>query len=172
VESKIEMRPETKYFCLTEQTSNYLQKYIIIRKRKIFVGEKTTQDVIALLKKHKEEKFILPCSNVGKSEIAEFLQENKYNYTEAIIYKTVPSNLSDISKLNYDMIAFFSPTAVDSLLTNFPNFKQNKIRIAAFGLATAKAIRNAGLTLDIEAPTAEAPSMTGAIELYIKKTNK
>lgn len=171
-ESKIEMPAQTKYFCVTEQTANYLQKYIVLRKRKIFVGEKTAHDLIAILKKHKGEKIIFPCSNGNRGELVEFLQHNDYNYTEAIIYNTVPSDLSAISKLNYDIIAFFSPSALDSLLFNFPQFKQNKTRLAAFGAATAKAIRDAGFILDIEAPTPEAPSMTSALEFYVKKANK
>lgn len=170
-ESKIEIPADMKYFCISEQTSNYLQKYIVIRKRKIFTGSKTANDLIEILKKHKNEKYIFPCSNIRKEDIPVFLQDNGYRFTEAIIYKTVASDLSDLANVNYDIIAFFSPSGINSLFVNFPDFQQNNTRIAAFGPTTAKAVRDAGLRLDIEAPLPNAPSMTGALELYIKKAN-
>lgn len=170
-ESKVELPPDMKYFCISEQTSNYLQKYIVIRKRKIFTGSRTANDLIEILKKHKNEKYIFPCSNIRKEDIPEFLENNGYTYTEAIIYKTVASDLSDLADVNYDIIAFFSPSGINSLFVNFPDFVQNNTRIAAFGPTTAKAVRDAGLRLDIEAPLPNAPSMTGALELYIKKAN-
>ncbi|MCG8319086.1 MAG: uroporphyrinogen-III synthase [Cytophagales bacterium] len=170
-ESKIEMPNDMKYFCISEQTANYLQKYIVIRKRKIFTGTRTAADLIEILKKHRNEKYIFPCSNIRKDDIPNFLKNDGYNYTEGIIYKTVASDLSDLADVNYDVIAFFSPSGINSLFVNFPDFKQNNTRIAAFGPTTAKAVREAGLNLDIEAPLPNAPSMTGAIELYIKKAN-
>ncbi|MCS6824518.1 MAG: uroporphyrinogen-III synthase [Cytophagaceae bacterium] len=170
-EAKIEVPADMKYFCVTNQTANYLQKYIVIRKRKIFVGERTAKDLEEILKKHKDEKFLFPCSNIRKDELPMFLKENGFQFSEAVIYKTVASDLSDLANMKYDMIAFFSPSGVQSLLTNFPDFKQNKTRIAAFGPTTAKAVLEAGLILDIEAPLPNAPSMAGAIELYIKKVN-
>ena len=170
-EMKIEIPADMKYFCISEQTANYLQKYITIRKRKIFTGSKTAQDLIEILKKHKNEKYIFPCSNIRKNDIPDFLTENKFNFTEAIIYHTVASNLSDLANVNYDIIAFFSPSGINSLFVNFPKFQQNKTRIAAFGPTTAQAVREAGLTLDIEAPMPNAPSMTGALEEYIKAAN-
>lgn len=170
-ENKIEMPAEMKYFCISEQTANYLQKYIVIRKRKIFTGKKTASDLFEVLKKHKSEKFLFPCSNIRKDDIPNFLKENEYDYSEAVLYKTVASDLSDLKEVNYDMIAFFSPSGVNSLFVNFPEFKQNKTRIAAFGPTTAKAVTDAGLILDVQAPLPDAPSMTGAIELYIKKVN-
>ncbi|QSE98336.1 uroporphyrinogen-III synthase [Fulvivirga lutea] len=170
-ELKIEMPADMKYFCISEQTANYLQKYIIIRKRKIFTGHRTAGDLIEILKKHKNEKYLFPCSDIRKDDIPEFLGQNGYNYSEAIIYRTVASDLSDLENVYYDILAFFSPSGINSLLVNFPDFKQNKTRIAAFGPTTAKAVRDAGLILDIEAPLPNAPSMTGAIELYIKKAN-
>jgi uroporphyrinogen-III synthase len=169
---KIEVPPDMKYFCISEQTSNYLQKYIVIRKRKIFTGERTAQDLIELLKKHKNEKYIFPCSNIRKDDIPDFLEQNEYKYSEAIIYKTVASDLSDLEDVKYDILAFFSPSGINSLLVNFPEFKQNNTRIAAFGPTTAKAVEDNDLILDIQAPLPNAPSMTGAIELYIKKANK
>jgi uroporphyrinogen-III synthase len=170
-ESKLEVSPEMKYFCISEQTANYLTKYIVIRKRKIFVGQKTAKDLEEVLKKHKGEKFLYPCSDIRKDDIPSYLEKNGFTYSEAVIYKTVASDLSDLASVNYDVIAFFSPSGVNSLFVNFPEFKQKNTRIAAFGPTTAQAVRDAGLILDIEAPHPNAPSMTGAIELYVKKAN-
>lgn len=170
-ESKVEVPTDMKYFCISEQTANYLQKYIVIRKRKIFTGERTARDLFEILKKHKKEKLLFPCSDIRKDDIPNFLKENGYNYNEAIIYRTVASDLSDLADVNYDIIAFFSPSGINSLFENFPDFKQNKTRIAAFGPTTSKAVKDAGLVLDIQAPLPNAPSMTGALDLYIKKAN-
>lgn len=170
-ELKIEMPADMKYFCISEQTANYLQKYIIIRKRKIFTGHRTAVDLLEILKKHKNEKYLFPCSDIRKDDIPDFLKNNDFNHSEAVIYRTVASDLSDLEDVYYDILAFFSPSGINSLLVNFPDFKQNKTRIAAFGPTTAKAVREAGFELDIEAPLPNAPSMTGAIELYIKKAN-
>lgn len=171
IELKIEMPADMKYFCISEQTSNYLQKYIVIRKRKIFTGLKTTQDLLEILKKHKNEKYLFPCSDIRKNDIPDFLQDNGFDFAEAIMYHTVASNLSDLQNVFYDVLAFFSPSGINSLIVNFPDYKQNTTRIAAFGPTTAKAVHDAGLLLDIEAPLPNAPSMTGALELYIKKSN-
>ena len=170
-ENKVEIPSDMKYFCISEQTANYLQKYIVIRKRKIFTGSRTAADLIEVLKKHKNEKYIFPCSNIRKDDIPKFLKENEYNYSEAIIYKTVASDLSDLADIKYDVIAFFSPSGINSLMVNFPDFEQNNTRIAAFGPTTSKAVKDANLILDIQAPLPNAPSMTGALELYIKKAN-
>lgn len=171
-ELKVDVPPDMKYFCISEQTSNYLQKYIVIRKRKIFTGLKTAQDLIEILKKHKNERYLFPCSDIRKNDIPDFLEKNGYDYAEAVMYHTVASDLSHLENVFYDILAFFSPSGINSLLVNFPDFKQNNTRIAAFGPTTAQAVRDAGLILDIEAPLPNAPSMTGAIELYIKKANK
>jgi len=170
-ESKVEIPADMKYFCISEQTANYLQKYIVIRKRKIFTGLRTANDLIEIIKKHKNEKYIFPCSDIRKEDIPVFLEENGFKYTEAIIYKTVASDLSDLENVYYDILAFFSPSGINSLFVNFPDFKQNSTRIAAFGPTTAKAVRDADLILDIEAPLPNAPSMTGALELYIRMAN-
>ena len=170
-ELKIEMPADMKYFCISEQTAYYLQKYIVIRKRKIFTGYRTASDLIEILKKHKNEKYLFPCSDIRKDDIPDFLKKNNYQYSEAIMYRTVASDLSDLEDVYYDIIAFFSPSGINSLYVNFPDFTQNKTRIAAFGPTTAKAVREANLILDIEAPLPNAPSMTGALELYIKKAN-
>ncbi len=169
---KIEMPADMKYFCISDQTANYLQKYIVVRKRKIFTGSRTAQDLIEILKKHKNEKYVFPCSSIRKNDIPDFLSQNGYEHTEAVIYETVASDLSDLDDVYYDIIAFYSPSGINSLLVNFPDFEQNNTRIAAFGPTTAKAVRDASLILDIEAPLPNAPSMTGALELYIKSVNK
>ncbi|MFT6214514.1 MAG: uroporphyrinogen-III synthase [Roseivirga sp.] len=171
-ELKVEIPADMKYFCISEQTANYLQKYIVVRKRKIFTGSRTAQDLIEILKKHKNEKYIFPCSNIRKDDIPSFLADNKYFFTEAIIYETVASDLSDLDEVLYDIIAFYSPSGINSLFVNFLKFEQNDTRIAVFGPTTAQAARDAGLIIDIEAPLPNAPSMTGALELYIKKANK
>ncbi len=170
-ENKLEIPTDMKYFCISEQTANYLQKYIVIRKRKIFTGYRTAQDLIEIIKKHPKEKYVFPCSDIRKGDIPDFLEANKIEFKEAIIYKTVASDLSDLADVNYDIIAFFSPSGISSLFENFPDFKQNKTRIAAFGPTTSKAVQDADLILDIQAPLPNAPSMTGALELYIKKAN-
>ena len=170
-EVKVEVPADMKYFCISEQTANYLQKYITIRKRKIFTGQRTPADLIEVLKKHSSEKFLFPCSNIRKDDIPIFLKDNNFTFSEVILYKTVASDLSDLADIKYDVIAFFSPSGINSLFVNFPDFEQNNTRIAAFGPTTAKAVKDAGLVLDIEAPLPNAPSMTGALELYIKKAN-
>ena len=170
-ESKLEMPADMKYFCISEQTANYLQKYIVIRKRKIFTGHRTAQELIEILKKHRNEKYLFPCSDIRKDDIPDFMVKNGYDFTEAVIYRTVASDLSDLEDVYYDIIAFFSPSGINSLFANFPDFRQNNTRIAAFGPTTAKAVRDNNLVLDIEAPLPNAPSMTGALELYIKRAN-
>jgi len=170
-ELKIEMPADMKYFCINEQTAYYLQKYIVIRKRKIFSGLRDTKDLLEIIKKHKNEKFLFPCSDIRINDIPDFLKENNFKYSEAVIYHTMAANLSDLTDVYYDILAFFTPAGINSLLLNFPDFKQNNTRIAAFGPTTSKAVKDAGLILDIEAPHPNAPSMTGALELYIVKAN-
>ncbi len=169
---KVDIPADMKYFCISEQTANYLQKYIVVRKRKIFTGSRTAEDLIEILKKHKNEKYLFPCSNIRKDDIPKFLEDNGYQFSEAIIYETVASDLSDLDDVYYDIIAFYSPSGINSLFVNFPTFEQKDTRMAVFGPTTAKAATDAGLVLDIEAPQPNAPSMTGALELYIKKANK
>ena len=163
---------EMKYFCTSEAIAYYLQKHVVYRKRKIYFGNNTFQDLIPLIKKHKDEKFLLPSSDVLKPEIPKLLKDAKINYTRAILYNTVSSDLSDLSDVYYDILVFFSPSGIKSLMENFPDFKQNNTRIAAFGSSTHRAIKDAGLRLDIKAPTPKLPSMTMALEDYIKKVNK
>ncbi|MDO7851051.1 uroporphyrinogen-III synthase [Hymenobacter convexus] len=168
-EAKLEMPAEMKYFCISEQTANYLQKYIVLRKRKLFVGERTAADLFEVIKKHKGEKFLYPCSDIRKDDLPVFMRANNLKFSEAVIYRTVASDLSDLAEVKYDCIAFFSPSGISSLFINFPDFVQEGTRIAAFGPTTAKAVIDAGLILDIEAPHPNAPSMTGAIEAYIRR---
>jgi uroporphyrinogen-III synthase len=160
--------PDTmKYFCLSEAIAYYLQKYVLYRKRKIFHGKQKFEDLVPLVKKHKKEKYLLPCSDIHKQEIPSILEENKINYSKAIFYRTVASDLSDLADINYDMLVFFSPSGIESLLKNFPKFKQNETRIAVFGPTTAQAAKDAGFRIDVHAPMQNAPSMTMAIEQYI-----
>jgi uroporphyrinogen-III synthase len=161
-----------KYFCISESTAFYLQKYVVYRKRKIFYGKSTINDLIDVLKKHKKEKFLLPCSDIHKQEISDTLTSFGIEHIKAILYKTVCSDLSDLANVNYDMLVFFSPSGITSLLKNFPKFKQNATRIAAFGATTTQAVTEANLKVDVMAPIPEAPSMTMAIEQYLKKVNK
>ncbi|MFT7036560.1 MAG: uroporphyrinogen-III synthase [Cyclobacteriaceae bacterium] len=165
---KVEIPSTMKYFCISEQMSNYLQKYITVRKRKTYSGSRTAKELIEILKGHPDENFFHACSETSSKEIPDFLESNDYQHTNAIIHRTVSSDLSDLTEVSYDIIAFFSPTDIKSLFSNFPSFKQNDTRIAGFGLSTCNAIREHGLIVDIEAPMPDAPSMTGAIELYIK----
>ena len=166
--------PDTmKYFCLSESTAYYLQKYVLYRKRKIFHGKQSFADLMDVICKHKEERFLLPCSDIYKEEIPDSLDVEKIRYSKAVIYKTVCSNLSDLgADINHDILVFFSPSGLRSLFKNFPKFKQGKSKIAAFGPTTAKAVEEAGLKLDIHAPSPKAPSMTMALEQYIVAANK
>lgn len=160
--------PDTmKYFCISEATAYYLQKYIVYRKRKIFYGKGTFTDLMEVIKKHKDEKFLVPLSDMHKEEIPKKMEQAKIKYTKAIMYRTVREDLSDLSDVNYDVLVFYSPTGIKSLLENFPDFKQNNTQIATFGPKTAKAVKDAGLKVNIKAPTTEAPSMTMAIDQFI-----
>lgn len=171
-EMRVEVPDTMKYFCITEAIALYLQKYITYRKRKIFFPKSKDKDLLDVLAKHKSEKYLFPRSNICSHDIPDFLKKNKYSYTEAVLYRTLCSDLSDLSDVNYDIIAFFSPSGIKSLFENFPDFKQNNTRIAAFGPSTCQAVKDAGLDLNIEAPTEAAPSMKMALEQYIKKVNK
>lgn len=162
--------PETmKYFCMSEAIAYYLQKYIQFRKRKIFFGHSTFNELMESIKKHRGEKFLLPCSDILKPSIPESLDKEKINYSKAIMYRTVCSDLSDLADVKYDMLVFFSPSDIESLFKNFPDFKQNNTRIAVFGSTTAKAVEDAKLRIDVMAPNPKAPSMSMAIELYIQE---
>lgn len=171
-EMRVSIPDSLKYFCVSESIAYYLQKYIVYRKRKVFVGTNNFKGLMELILKHKEEKFLVPLSDMHKPEIPEQLDKNKIKYSIAILYRTICSDLSDLSDVNYDILVFFSPSGIKSLLKNFPDFKQNNTKIAAFGPTTTQAVKKAGLHLDIEAPTSKAPSMTMALEQYITNHNK
>ncbi len=164
--------PDTmKYFCLSEPVALYLQTYVVYRKRKIYVGKKTFTELMPVLKKYKTEKFLLPTSDKLTPEIPDILDELKVEWKQATFYKTVISDLSDLRNVYYDILVFFSPSGIESLLENFPNFEQKDTRIAVFGNTTVKAATERGLRVDIVAPTPETPSMTMALEKYIREAN-
>ncbi|MBC35034.1 MAG: uroporphyrinogen-III synthase [Bacteroidetes bacterium] len=172
-EMRVEVPDTMKYFCISESTAFYLQKYVQYRKRKIFYGKQNFADLIEVIKKHKDEKFLLPCSDIHKASMSRMLEENEISYSKAIIYKTVASNLSKVNIDEYDLIVFFSPSGVASLFKNFPEFNQgDSTLIAAFGPTTTKAVKDSNMKLNIAAPTKTAPSMTMAIEEYILKEVK
>lgn len=162
----------TKYFCQSEAVAFYLQKYVVYRKRKIYVGEKNINDLEAFFQKFKTEKFLLPTSDVLKPSIPDSLNKMGIDWTRLQLYKTVVSDLSDLRNVYYDVLVFFSPSGIESLLKNFPDFEQNETRIAAYGNATVLAADKAKLRIDIKAPTTETPSMTMAIEKYISNKGK
>jgi uroporphyrinogen-III synthase len=166
-ELRITVPDSMKYFCISESTAYYLQKYVVYRKRKIFHGQARFADLIDLIKKHKQETFLLPCSDLLKESIPELLDSTKIKYSKAVMYRTVCSDLSDLSDVKYDVLVFFSPSGIESLFKNFSDFKQEKTRIAAFGPTTTKAAIDAGLRIDISAPNPKAPSMSMAIENFI-----
>jgi|UniRef100_UPI00404998B4 uroporphyrinogen-III synthase len=171
-ELRFDVPADMKYFCISETIALYLQKYIQYRKRKIFFGKQTAADLAEVLKKHTAEKFLYPCSDVAAEETQKFLNNNGYDFKTAVLFHTVCSDLSDLAEVFYDVIAFFSPSSIHSLFINFPGFKQNFTRIAAFGASTHKAVIEHELVMNIPAPTPEAPSMTMALEQYIKQVNK
>ncbi|MGS2762707.1 uroporphyrinogen-III synthase [Sinomicrobium sp. M5D2P9] len=165
--------PDTmKYFCQSEAVAYYLQKYVVYRKRKIYVGKRTFLDLAPMMKKYKDEKFLLPSSDVLKTDVPESLDKLGIDWKRAVLYKTVISDLSDLRDVYYDILVFFSPSGIESLFKNFPDFKQNDTRIAVFGNTTVNAANDAGLRIDIQAPTPETPSMTMALEKYILEANK
>lgn len=171
-ELRFEVPDTMKYFCISEAVAYYLQKYVTYRKRKIFFGKQTIEDLVEILKKHKKEKFLLPCTDILRDKIPETLVNNDIDFSKAILFRTVASDLSDLENVYYDMLVFYSPGGIESLLKNFPDFKQNKTIIAAFGPTTANAIVKNNLRLDLHAPQPNAPSMTGAIELFVKEQAK
>lgn len=165
--------PDTmKYFCQSEAVAYYLQKYVVYRKRKIYVGKRTFTELSPLIKKYKEENFLLPSTDKLKSEVPETLNNLGVAWKQATFYKTVISDLSDLANVYYDVLVFFSPSGIESLFHNFPDFEQNDTRIAVFGNTTMDAVKNSGLRVDISAPTAETPSMTMALKKYIEIANK
>ena len=171
-EMRFKVPDSMKYFCQSEAVAYYLQKYVVYRKRKIYVGKRTFSELIPLIKKFKDEKFLLPSTDKLKPEVPQILNDLGVNWKQATFYKTVISDLSDLADVYYDVLVFFSPSGIDSLFQNFPNFEQNETLIAVFGNTTIKAVEERGLRVDIAAPTPETPSMTMALEKYIAKVNK
>ena len=166
--------PETmKYFCVTEAVALYIQKYVQYRKRKIFFGATgKIEDLIPSIVKHKTEKYLVPMSDVHNDDVKNLLDKNNIQHTEAVMYRTVSNDFTSDEEFDYDMLVFFSPAGVTSLKKNFPDFDQKEIKIGTFGSTTAQAVRDAGLRLDLEAPTVQAPSMTAALDMFIKENNK
>ncbi len=166
--------PETmKYFCVSETIAHYIQKYVQYRKRKIFFGNTGKfDDLLPVILKHKTEKYLIPMSDVHTDEIKNQLDKNKIQHSEAVMYRTVSNDFTAEEAFDYDMLLFFSPAGVASLQKNFPNFDQREIKIGTFGPTTAQAVRDAGLRLDLEAPSLQAPSMPAALDLFIKENNK
>jgi uroporphyrinogen-III synthase len=170
-EMRVKLSPDLKYFCLTEAIANYLQKFIVYRKRKVFVGNRGIDDLSQAIKRNKSEKFLIPCSNLGAKDVCKYLDENELNWQEATMFNTVSSDLSDLSDVTYDILVFFSPQGIESLYDNFPDFKQNNTRIAVFGNSTRRAVEERNLRVNIQAPTEISPSMTAALEQYLQKSN-
>ena len=166
--------PETmKYFCVTEAVALYIQKYVQYRKRKIFFGATgKIEDLLPSIVKHKTEKYLVPMSDVHNDDIRNLLDKNNIQHTEVVMYRTVSNDFGKDESFDYDMLVFFSPAGVTSLQKNFPDFDQKEIKIGTFGSTTAQAVRDAGLRLDLEAPSVQAPSMTAALDMFIKETNK
>jgi uroporphyrinogen-III synthase len=166
--------PETmKYFCTSEQIALYIQKYVQYRKRKVFFGATGKfADLMPSIVKHNSEKYLVPLSDVHTDEIKNALDAKKIQHSEAVMYRTVSNDFTPEEKFDYDMLLFFSPAGIQSLLKNFPEFDQKDMAIGCFGPATAKAVKDAGLRLDLEAPTVEAPSMTAALDKFIAENNK
>ncbi len=172
-ELRVKMSQDTKYFCLTEAVSNYLQKFIVYRKRKVFAGVRTILELKPYLLKHKEtEKFLLPCSNLGSKDVGQFLTENEFDWQEAMMYQSVSSDITDLKDIYYDIIVFFSPLDIQALYDNFPDFEQKETRIAVFGNSTESAVCDKGLFINIKAPAPETPSMTMALGNYLQISNK
>ena len=171
-EMRFKVPDSMKYFCQSEAVAYYLQKYVVYRKRKIYVGKMNFTDLVPLFKKYKEEKYLLPSSDVLKPTVPEALDQLQLDWKRGIFYKTVISDLSDLSDVLYDVLVFFSPSGIESLLKNFPEFKQNNTRLAVFGSSTIRGATGAALRMVIKAPTPETPSMTMALQKYISLENK
>ncbi len=166
-EMRVTVPESMKYFCVSESTAYYLQKYVVYRKRKIFHGKHKFEDLLDVIKKHKQEKFLFPCSDIHNDRVTAKLENLNVKFNKAILYRTVSADLSDLENVYYDLLVFFSPSGIESLLKNFPDFEQNETRIAAFGPTTEKAVKDNGLRMDVYAPLPKSPSMSMAIEQYM-----
>ncbi len=171
-EMRVEIPENIKYFCITETISHYIQKYVQYRKRKVFYGETgKIGDLMPLILKHKNDKYFIPQSDVHSDEFTNMLDAKGINYTCGVMYRTVSTEFAKDELNDYDMLVFFSPSGIQSLLKNFPDYEQGDTAIATFGPATAKSVEEAGLRLDLQAPTPEYPSITAALDAYLKQNN-
>jgi len=170
-EMRIKMSDDTKYFCATEAIANYLQKYINFRKRKVFNGTRSVTELRSYVLKNKEEKFYLPCSDQGNPEVTRFFADLSVPIQEAVMYRNVNNDLSNLAEVKFDIIAFFTALEIKSIFEQFPNFKQEDRRICVFGTAALKAVAEQGMTVNIQAGTPEAPSIAVALENYLRKSN-
>ena len=173
-EMKVTVSQDTKYFCITESVALYLQKFILYRKRKVFYGaDGHNKSLFDVINKHKDnEKFLYPCSESFDSEITNWLKSHNCEYATPVLYKIVSNDIREVVGRGYDIICFFTPGGIKSLIENFPKFKQNGTTLAAFGANTFKAAEEAGLVLDIKAPMPQSPSMVSALEVYFKSLPK
>ncbi|MFN4762319.1 uroporphyrinogen-III synthase [Gillisia sp. Q332] len=171
-EMRYKVPDSLKYFCLSDAVAYYLQKYVVYRKRKIYVGKRTFSELAPYIKKYKNEKFLLPSSDMLKPDVPKILNKLGIEWKQGTFYKTVVSDLSHLRDVYYDVLVFFSPSGIKSLFENFPDFEQKDTRIAVFGNTTVKAAKDHGLTVNIQAPTPETPSMSMALQKYIKEVNK
>lgn len=172
-ELKVKVSQDMKYFCITEAVALYLQKFILYRKRKVFFSaDGSTQGLLDVIGKHKNEKYILPVSDSAKNEIAQYLIKHSIKYTECTLYRTVANDITTVMKSSYDMIVFFSPFSVQTLFDFDPSFKQNGTLIGAFGPTTSKAVEDNGLRLDVKAPAVNAPSMVSALDMFLSASKK
>ncbi|MBP1531171.1 MAG: uroporphyrinogen-III synthase [Bacteroidaceae bacterium] len=171
-ELRITIPEDMKYFCITETVALYIQKYVQYRKRKVFFGSTgKIDDLLPTMVKHKQERYFVPMSDVHSDEIKNLLEGKKLQFTQGVMYRTVSNDFAEGEPFDYDMLIFFSPSGISALLKNFPNFQQGNIAIATFGVHTAKAAKDAGLTVQLEAPTPQHASITSALEEYIKQVN-
>ena len=169
---RITIPEDMKYFCVTETISLYIQKYVQYRKRKVFFGNTgKIDDLLPTMVKHKTEKYLVPMRDVNSGSVAKLLESKKLQHRECVMYRTVSNDFTEqeAKDFDYDMLVFFSPSGIESLTKNFPSFDQGKVAIATFGPATAKAAQDAGLRVDLEAPSKQYPSMTGALQHYLEE---
>ena len=169
-EMRVIIPEDMKYFCITETVALYIQKYVQYRKRKVFFGSTgKIDDLLPTMVKHKNERYFVPMSDVHSDEIKELLESKKLQFTQGVMYRTVSNDFAEGEPFDYDMLVFFSPSGISALLKNFPDFQQKNIAIATFGVHTAKAAKDAGLTVQIEAPTPKYASITSALADYLKE---
>jgi uroporphyrinogen-III synthase len=165
---RVEMPPDMKYFCASDFAAKYLQKYITIRKRKLYTGHKAMAELIELLKKKPKETYLYPSGDSPRRDLLRFLDEQNYNHKVAQVYETVARDLNDVPVDAYDILAFFSPNSIDALFENYPDFQQGDTKIAVFGKMTTRRAEEAGMRLDIMVPTPEIPSMAMALDEHLK----